>query len=230
MSIHSLLGDNEQKLLDLEPEDLAYHVLVDLQQQDEKKRGELNLHNYTNIGSISDDVRFAVGEAWAHLVREGLIAHFRDNMFFLTRRGRSIKTTGDYEKHLAAKYPQDILHPAIHQKAYPQFIRGDYDTAVFLSFRQVEIQVRHNAKMDNSKHGQKLLRAALNCKTGVLRGRDLSDQEQSELENLFVSAYGYFRNPLGHRELFIDDPVLAIEMIMIASHLAKIVDELEKPS
>ena len=125
--------------------------------------------------------------------------------------------------------PRDILHPAILESSYAPFIRSDYDASVFWAFRQLEIQVRQVSSLGREFHGAELMRRAFNKSNGVLRSENHTEKEQTALENLFVSCFGYYRNPLGHRDLEIVDPIVAIEMIIIASHLAKIVDEL-KPS
>jgi protein gp37 len=48
------------------------------------------------------------------------------------------------------------------------FMRGDYDVAVFQSFKEVEVAVREAARMSNSDIGRKLMQAAFNPDTGPL--------------------------------------------------------------
>ena len=38
--------------------------------------------------------------------------------------------------------PKGLLHPLVIEKVYAAFLRGEYDTAVFQAFREVEIAIR----------------------------------------------------------------------------------------
>ena len=38
--------------------------------------------------------------------------------------------------------PKQSLHPTIAERVWPNFIRGEYDTAVFQAFKEVEVAVR----------------------------------------------------------------------------------------
>lgn len=51
---------------------------------------------------------------------------------------------------------------------YPMYLRGDYDTAVFQAFKEVEISVRNAARLGYDRLGCPLMRDAFNPKTGPL--------------------------------------------------------------
>ena len=64
-------------------------------------------------------------------------------------------------------------------------MRGDYDVAVFQSFKEVEVAVREAARMSNSDIGRKLMQAAFNPDTGPLTDRDADKGERVGLMDLF---------------------------------------------
>jgi hypothetical protein len=118
------------------------------------------------------EVGRAIAEAWQWLQNEGLLMPDLDQpngWFCLTRKGAALRTGADLEAYRqGGLLPSALLHPTFAEKMRPMFMRGDYDVAVFQSFKEVEVAVREAARMSNSDIGRKLMQAAFNPDTGPL--------------------------------------------------------------
>ncbi len=233
--IHDIISDPEA-LLALEPEELAGVVLEFLNTVEVSRSNLLNSHNF----SLSDTVRSyprekrkaileALMEAWIWLEREGLIApkpgSFNEGWIFITRRGRKIADRAGLKNYQHSNLlPKYLLHPIIAQKVWSAFIRQEYDTAVFQAFKEVEVAVREKGNFLPIDIGEKLMRKAFDVNTGPLTDLNLPEAERAALQHLFAGAIGSYKNPQSHRNVSITDPTEAVEMIIIASHLLRIVD------
>lgn len=162
------------------------------------------------------------------LEREGLIAPkpgTQGEWVFVTRRGRQIVDRAGLESYRRSDLlPRHLLHPVITQKVWSAFIRGEYDTAVFQSFKEVEVAVRVAGGFTASDIGEKLMWKAFDVNSGPLTDQNLPEEERLALQHLFVGAIGSYKNPQSHRNVSITDPTEAVEMILLASHLLRIVE------
>ena len=233
MPIRDLI-EQPDTLLGLEPEELGGFILQDLNGRTDRHDDQaLNRHNYVNelnrtARDRAPEILRAVTEAWTWLDREGLIATNPEQgpeWIFVTRRGRRLATRAAFDAFRdASRLPRGQLHPLVADRVWPAFLHGDYDTAVFQAFREVEVAVRSAAGLAAEEIGVGLMRHAFGA-AGPLADPDVPEAEREALSHLFAGAIGCYKNPQSHRAVNLEDPTQAAEIIVFASHLLRIVDE-----
>jgi uncharacterized protein (TIGR02391 family) len=232
---HETISDPE-RLLELEPEELAGVVLQYLNSLDPSAGGTLHRYNFSinpstvegYAGEYHEPIRRALMEAWVWLEREGLLAPKpgdHGGFLFVTRRGQTVATPEKLAAYRRANLlPRGLLHPSLVQSVWATFLRGDYDTAVFQAFKTVEVQDRRAADLGLDVIGVDLMRKAFSVPNGPLTDQSVERGEQQALSDLFAGAIGSYKNSTSHRALTIE-PVEAVEMIILASHLLGIIDK-----
>ena len=226
--------------LALEPEEVAAAILEVLNSDPNEAR-HFHPSNFagSHVGSRQapypqefwENIMGAFGEAFMWLEREGLIArnmeasNYKGGWHFVTRRGGELKDREAVRRYRqASMLPKALLHERIAERCWMSFVRGEYDTAVFQAFKEVEIAVRQAGEYKNSDYGTGLMRSAFHVDTGPLTDTSGEKAERQALGDLFAGAIGSYKNPHSHRTVTIDDPTEAIEMIMLANHLLRIVE------
>ena len=222
-----------QALLTLDPEELAGVVLEHLLSQP-PSFGDISRYNFSLSGTYNEyppefheEIARALMEAWVWLEREGLLAPkpgTSGEWSFITRRGRQIANRDGIAAYRAsALLPKKQLQPLIAQKCWSAFLRGEYDTAVFQAFKELEVAIRVACKYSAEDYGVPMIRKAFAPKGGPLADSSAPASEQEALANLMAGAFGSYKNPHSHRNVALE-PQEASEMIMLASHLLRIVE------
>jgi len=114
----------------------------------------------------------------------------------------------------------------MRERVWSAFIRGEYDVAVFQAIKSVEVAVRDASGFDASLIGVPLMRKAFGLapKVGPLTDLNDPESEQEARQHLFAGAVGGYKNSHSHRNVNLDDPQEASEIVMLANHLLRIVD------
>ncbi|RKU31694.1 TIGR02391 family protein [Candidatus Poribacteria bacterium] len=232
-SIHSLLPDHKI-LLELEPEELAGIILEYLNSGGTKKRRMFSLSNLTSGAALRDypresesEICYALAEAWIWLENQGLIApdpSQNGGWYFITRRGHTLEDRTAVEAYRKANLlPKELLHPIMIDKVWPLFLRGEYDTAAFQSFKEVAVAVRYAVEDTEEDCDVELMEKAFHPEDGKMTDANQTKDEKQATLALFTGAMGLYKNPLCHRNINFTAEGAA-EAIIFASHLFKIVD------
>lgn len=181
------------------------------------------------------EIETALAEAWQWLENQILIvpapgSNGSNGFRVLGRRARDLQTAEQFKAfRQASAFPREMLHRAIAQRSWISIMRGEFDAAVLFAFKAVEVAVREAGKYPDTDIGVNLMRKAFNSENGPLTKATDPAAEREALLQLFVGAIGSYKNPHSHRNVTIGDAPEAQEMVMLASHLLRIVDSRRPP-
>jgi uncharacterized protein (TIGR02391 family) len=117
------------------------------------------------------------------------------------------------------------LHPTVVARSGRLFEAGKYDDAVFVAFKAVEEEVRRRSGADDTDIGVNLISKVMSPKSPKLSFSNI-EAEREAFHSLFRGAIGAFKNPLSHRSVNHTDPVRVFELLVFASSLMRLLDDL----
>jgi len=220
-------------LLKMESEEIAGFLLEYLNEP--LQSNMLNLQNLMGemgpfasyAGPLFREVIVVLAEAWGWLLSRGMIAPRPDSIghgyVFVTRRGRAVCSHNDldaYRKSLLLH--EEGLDARLAQKVIPSFRQGDYDTAVFIAFKEVEVRVREAGGYSHGEIGVALMQKAFN-ESGPLADATRQPAERQAMMFLFSGAIGMFKNPSSHRNVEFNSAEAA-PLIHFANYLLTVVE------
>lgn len=225
-----------EELLQLEPEEVAVFLLNYLCDSEEQKRGHLNRYNFTLDGNImpyagnkTKEAGKLIMEAWCWLENEGMIAPQPNNSGsdwrYVTKKGFKHRTKVDLETYKKGYLlRKETLDKSLFDNVYNLFIRGDYDTAVFRAYKEVEVRVREKAGLPADLVGINLMRRAFAPEDGPLSDMEVLPAERQATSDLFAGSIGMFKNPASHRKVNLNDASETAEIILFADYLLRLIE------
>lgn len=229
-------------LLDLEPEELAVKLLFLLRNRSEDMFSLDNLKDelwsIEQLHSLKpgypprmmEEIKLAFTEAWVWLEVQGLLIpeegrNGANGLRRLSRRARRMESEADFASfRIARLMPREILHTRIADTVWRAFMRGEYDVAAFQAMKAVEVYVREASGYGPDSIGVQLMRKAFHNSDGPLTNKTAEAGERDGRSALFAGAIASYKNPHSHRDVNLDNPAEALEIILLANHLLRIVD------
>jgi uncharacterized protein (TIGR02391 family) len=225
-------GLEESQIKGIPTPDLA-RVMLKLVARARATSSDLNVADFgiTTMDGLRPSIELEVREAWGWLSRElylvswgGLHGHCR-----LTRAGAALASElASSGSAIRARAITADMVPKTLTWAVSSYHAGQYDSAVFEATKAVEIAVRDAAGFAATDIGAPLMRKAFASNSGPLSDTTAVVAEQDAMAHLFAGAIGVYRNSAGHRTVGLSDQQ-AWDVLMLAAHLLRIVDERRPP-
>jgi uncharacterized protein (TIGR02391 family) len=228
-------------LLAMEAEELAATLLPILARS--RQHAGVHLGNYRDSlfrpsigGHKYDDrhqreIELAVAEALNWLETQGLLIpapgmNGQQGWRVLSHKAEQLQAASDVRNFAKSRYlRREILNAKIADKVWSAFIRAEYDVAVFQAMKAVEVAVREASGFGPDDIGVNLMRKAFHVDNGPLTDMNAEKGERQARSDLFAGAIGSYKNSHSHRDVNLDNPDEAYELVMLANHLLRIVDQ-----
>ena len=195
-----------------------------------------SLPAHPEYGDSQPQVSRRMLEAWNSVVMKGYLMHNPDqphpDWFVITSAGEDLMKRFNQRaipsETVTRMLPREALHPRISGKPWQDFMRGEFGAAAFEAMKAVEVSVRDTGSLRDNLVGVHLMRQAFAPDTGPLTDTSTERGEQSARMELFAGAIGSYKNPHSHRDVDLNDPMEAAEIILLANHLLRIMDARSK--
>jgi uncharacterized protein (TIGR02391 family) len=222
-------------LVALEPDELGLHILRVLaswpahMESVELRAFVQGAAQGYGASAKGEEAKQAIREAWAWIEGQALLIqdpqYYGGDTRVLSRKGKRLAKEPKAGRAFGGHtLPKEALHPNIREDVWALYHRGKYDTAVLEALKAVEVAVREAATLTAKDIGAALMRKAFDINIGVLTDMNAVVSERQALSDLFAGAIGAYKNPHSHRNVALDDPDEAAEIILLANHLLRIVD------
>lgn len=213
------------------PEDLGAEIVFDLQRRPtffSPSNYPSDLSRHYSEERPTREFASAVAEAidWARrelLLVQNFGSTPPSDALMLSRRGLTFTREHIKRLRLERLLPDFLLHDRVRRACIDIFNTGHHQAAVFEAFRELEIAVREAAGYSTDQHGRPMIMNAFNS-DGPLVDTSAIASEQEAMRFLMAGSIGLFKNPRSHRNIELDDPQESAELLILASHLLRIVE------
>lgn len=151
----------------------------------------------------------------------------------LTRMASAIQSTAERLGLMMPEQPRDVdllfdslvTDSSLKETTRSLFKDGYHALAVEEAFKCVNNTVKAKSKL--SADGAPLMKTAFSLHRPILKLNELRNQSQRDQQlgymDLFSGSMTGIRNPRAHEHQYLDDPVIALEMLSLANHLMRMV-------
>jgi uncharacterized protein (TIGR02391 family) len=219
------------------PEDLAAEIIIDLQRNPRffsPSNYPTDLCRLYNREQPTREFASAISEAISWARRELLLVQNMgstppSDALMLSRHGLVFTREHINRLRLERLLPDFLLHDRIRRACIDIFNTGRHQAAVFEAFRELEVAIRDAAGYGADQHGRQMIMNAFNEKSdGPLVDKAAIPSEQEAMRVLMAGSVGIFKNPRSHRNVELDDPQESAELLILASHLLRMVESVKQ--